>query len=92
MPHRVPHILSYPNWEWGTFDHGVLFFCFSKEVLVQMVKNLSSVWETHVQSLGPEDPMKKGMTIHSSIFAWRIPWTDEPGGLQSVRSQRGRCD
>ena len=53
-----------------------------------MVKNLSSMWETHVQSLGPEDPMKKGMTTHSSIFAWRTPWTDEPGGVHSPWGHR----
>ena len=48
-----------------------------------MVKNLPAVQETQVQSLGPEDPLEKEMAIHSSIFAWRIPWTEEPGGLQS---------
>ena len=53
-----------------------------------MVKNLSAVWETKVQSLGQEDPLEKGMTAHSGILAWRIPWTEEPGGLQSVGSQR----
>ena len=44
--------------------------------------------ETLVQSLGQEDPLEKGMATHSSIFAWRIPWTEEPSGLQSVGSQR----
>ena len=46
-----------------------------------MVKNLSAVQETWVQFLGQEDPLDKGMAIHSSILAWRIPWTEEPGGL-----------
>ena len=41
----------------------------------------SAVWETHVQFLGQEDPLEKGMATHSSILAWRIPWTEEPGGL-----------
>ena len=41
-----------------------------------------------VQSLGPEDPLEEGMAVHSSILAWRIPWTEEPGGVQSIRSQR----
>ena len=41
------------------------------------------MWETWVQFLGPEDPLEKGMVTHSSIFAWRIPWTEEPGGLHS---------
>ena len=53
----------------------------------QMVKNLSVIQETWVQSLGQEDPLEKGMATHSSIFAWIIPWTEEPGGLQSVGSQ-----
>ena len=57
-------------------------------LVAQMVKNLSAVWETQVQSLGQEDPLEKGMTTHSGILAWRIPWTEEPGGLQSVGSQR----
>ena len=48
--------------------------------------------ETQVQSLGWEDPLEEGMAIHSSILAWRIPWTEEPGGLQSMRSQRVRHD
>ena len=53
-----------------------------------MVKNLPSVQETWVQSLGQEDPLKKALAIYSSILAWRIPWTEEPGGLPSVGSQR----
>ena len=53
-----------------------------------MVKNLPAMQETQVQSLGWEDSLEKGMAIHSSILAWRIPWTEEPGGLQSMGSQR----
>ena len=53
-----------------------------------MVKNPPAKKETWVQSLGREDPLKKEMTSHSSILAWKIPWTKEPGGLQSMRSQR----
>ena len=49
-----------------------------------MVKNLPAMWETQVGSLGWEDPLEKGMTTHSSILAWRIPQTEEPGGLQST--------
>ena len=52
-------------------------------LLAQMVKNLPAMRETQVQSLGWEDPLEKGMATHSSIPAWRIPWTEEPGGLQS---------
>ena len=55
-----------------------------------MVKNLSAVQETQVQSLGQEDPLEKGMDTHSSILAWRIPWTEEPGRLKSIESHRVR--
>ena len=57
-----------------------------------MVKNLPAMWKIQVQSLGGEDPLEKGMAIHSSILAWTIPWTEEPGGLQSMGSQRVRYD
>ena len=58
----------------------------------QMVKNLPAMWKIQVQSLGGEDCLEKGMAIHSSILAWTIPWTEEPGGLQSMGSQRVRYD
>ena len=54
--------------------------------MAQLVKSLSAMQETHVQSLGGEDALEKGMATLCSILAWRIPWTDEPGGLQSMRS------
>ena len=53
-------------------------------LVVQMVKNLPAMGETWVQSLSQGDPLEKGMAIHSSILAWRIPWTEEPGWLQST--------
>ena len=53
----------------------------------QVVKNLPVMQETWVRSLGREDPLEKEMAAHSSILAWRIPWTEEPGGLQSMGSQ-----
>ena len=56
--------------------------------MAQMVKNLPALQETQVRSLGGEDPLEMGMETHSSILAWRIPWTEEPGGLQSMGSQR----
>ena len=52
--------------------------------MAQMVKNLAATWETQVRSLGWEDPLEKGMATHSSILAWESPWTEEPGGLQSM--------
>ena len=57
-------------------------------LVAQMVKNLPATWETWVRSLGWEDPLEKEMASHSSILAWRIPWTEEPGRLQSMESQR----
>ena len=56
--------------------------------MAQTVKNPPAVQETQVSSLGQEDPLEKGMATHSSILAWKIPWTEEPGRLQSMGSQR----
>ena len=59
--------------------------------MAQQVKNLPGMQETQetrVQSLGREDPLEEGLTTHSSILAWRIPWIEEPSGLQSIGSQR----
>ena len=53
-----------------------------------MVKNLLAMQENQVRFLGQEDPLEKGLAIHSRILAWRIPWTEEPGSLQSLGSQR----
>ena len=61
-------------------------------LVVEMVKNLPAMQETQVQSLGWEDPLEKGMTTHSSVLAWRVPWTKEPGGLESTGLQRVRHD
>ena len=57
-------------------------------LVAQMVRNLSAMWETWVRSLGQEDPQEKGLARHSRILAWRIPWTEEPGGPQSMGLQR----
>ena len=57
-------------------------------LVVQMVKRLPAMQETWVQSLGWEDPLEKEMAAHSSILAWKIPWTEEPGRLSSMGSQR----
>ena len=56
--------------------------------MTQMVKNLPAMQETWIQSLGREDPLEKGTAIYSSILAWKIPWIEEPGGLQSMGLQR----
>ena len=60
--------------------------------MAQKVKNLPAMQETRVRSLGQEDPLEIGMATHSSILAWRIPWTEEPGGLQSMGLRRVRND
>ena len=61
-------------------------------LVVQMVKRLPTMQETRVQSLGQEDLLEKEMATHSSILAWKIPWTEEPGRLQSMGLQRVRHD
>ena len=60
--------------------------------MVRSIRNPSAVQEIQVRALGREDPLEKGMATHSSILAWRIPWTEEPGGLQSMGLQRVRHD
>ena len=64
-----------------------MLFLLSPDILFAM-KNQLAMQETQVQSLGQEDPLEKGMATHSNILAWRIPWTEEPGGLKSVVSQK----
>ena len=60
--------------------------------MAQMVKHLPTMWETRVRSLGREDPLEKEMTPHSSILAWKIPWMEEPGRLQSMGLPRVGLD
>ena len=62
--------------------------CIFASLVAQLVKNLPAVQETQVRSLGWEDPLEKEMAAHSSILAWKISWTEESGGLQSMGSQR----
>ena len=61
-------------------------------LVAQMVENLPAMQETQVQSLGQEEPLEEEMATHSSVLAWRFPWTEEPGRLQSMGSQRVRHD
>ena len=61
-------------------------------LMARTVKNLPAMQEVQVQSLDQGDPLEKGMSTHSRILAWEIPWTEEPGGLQSMGSQRVRLD
>ena len=60
--------------------------------MAQTVKNLPAMREIWVRSLGQEDPLEKGMATHSNILAWRIPWTEEPSGLQFIGLQKGGHD
>ena len=71
---------------WEVLVLSTVFFLAS--LMTQIVKNLPAMQETRVCSLGQEDPLEKGMAIHSSTLAWRIPWTEEPGGLQSMGSRK----
>ena len=80
---------------WWTILHGVTKqsdnrsdFAKRASLVAQRLKRLPPMRETWVRSLGREDPLEKEMATHSSILAWRIPWTEEPGGLQSMGSQR----
>ena len=67
-------------------------FSYGVSLVAQMVKNLPAVQETQVQSQGREHTLEEEMATHSSILAWRIPWTEEPGGLPSMELQRVRQD
>ena len=70
----------------------LVFYYTVTSLVAQMVKHLPTMWETQVQSLGWEDLLEKEMATHSSILAWKIPWTEEPGRLQSMGSQRAGHD
>ena len=73
----------------GAFLHIWIVFMFFRASLVsQRVKHLPTMWETRVRSLGQEDPLEEEMETHSSTLAWKIPWTEKPGRLQSMASQR----
>ena len=78
------HFLQY---QFGSLIRIFNFLLILASLVAQTVKNLLSMQQTQVRSLGQEDPLEKGMATHSSILAWRIPWTEEPGRLQSMGSQ-----
>ena len=69
------------------FLQTMLFMQFGASLVAQMVKCLPTMWETRVWSLGQEDPLEKEMATHTSILAWKISWTEDPGRLQSMASQ-----
>ena len=83
-----PNVLCLLHCRW-VLHHWVTWKTAAQTSLVaQKVKHLSTMQETRIQSLGWEDPLEKEMAIHSSTIAWKIPWTEEPGGLQSMGSLR----
>ena len=84
--HRVRH-----DWATNIFTFKTIYLE-RTSLVAQTVKCLPTMWETWVQSLGWEDPLEKAMETHSSTLAWKIPWMEEPGKLQSVGSQRVRYD
>ena len=75
---------------WPLWDFSGSLTLFWASLVAQVVKNLPAMQKAWVQSLSWEDPLEKGMATHFSILAWRIPWTEEPGGLQSMGLQRVR--
>ena len=89
LRHGAP-FLSSTNELTGGISVACLEAAFRASLLAQMVKCLPAMWETWVRSLGGEDPLEKAMAPHSSTLAWKIPWMEEPGGLQSMGSQRVR--
>ena len=88
---RDPAICCFGNWS-TTGDSDARWSLRGPALVAQTVKNLPAVWEIQVSSLGREDPLEEGMASHSSILAWSISWTEEPGGLQSVGSQKSRTN
>ena len=90
QPHGLQHArLSRPSFTVSQFAQRHLPSASTKSSLVaQRLKCLPPMWETRVRSLGREDPLEEEMVTHSGILAWRIPWTEKPGRLQSMGSQR----
>ena len=74
------------------FTHSLTQWINGASLVAQLVKNPSIMWETWVRSLGQEDPLEKEMATHSSTLAWKIPWTEKPGRLQSMESPRVKHD
>ena len=70
------------------YNDYILLYITRASLVAQMVKNLPAVQQTQVLSLDQEDPLEEDLAAHSSTLAWRIPWTEEPGGLRSMGSQR----
>ena len=78
----IKHIQGHAYMHFSIYMHLYIHMYF---LVAQRVKRLPTMWETRVQSLGREDLLEKEMATHSSILAWKVPWTEKPGGLQSMR-------
>ena len=91
-PSRSPQSTELSSLPYTAASHSLSFHTWLCDIptrlMARMVKNLPAKWETWVQYLGWEDPLEEGMATHSSILAWRLPWTEEPARLQSMGSQR----
>ena len=92
LPRKPKYVCMYTHTHTHTHTHTYTYTHVKASLVAQMVKNLPARQETKVQSLDQEDPLEKGMATHFSILAWKIPCTEEPGGLQSMRSQRDGHD
>ena len=90
-PYQGDCSVFYPRQVFQFFNLSIylsIYLSFTYIPVTQMVKNLPTMQEIQVRSLGQEDPLEEGMATRSSVLPWRIPWTEEPGRLQSVGSQR----
>ena len=83
-----PLAILIPAWASSSPAFGMLYSAYRASLVAQRVKRLPAMWETWVRSLGREDPLEKEMATHSSTLAWKIPWIEEPGRLQSMGLQR----
>ena len=90
--YRHPFLFGFPFHLGYRNTLGRVTLLYGASLMAQRVKNLPGMQETQVQSLGQEDSLEKGMATHSSILAWRTPWTEEPSRLQPVGLQRVRHD
>ena len=72
----------------GVQQNDLVIYLYGTSLVAQMVKNLPTMQETQVRSLDQEESLEKGLATHSSVLAWKIPWTEEPGGLQSMGLQK----
>ena len=91
LPAMQETSVRFLGWE-DPLEKGYPLQYFSASLVAQTVRNPPAMWETWVRSVGWEDPLEKGIATHFSILAWRIPWAEKPGGLQSMESQRVRHD